>query len=159
LLASSTTLALWSEREAFPHGLAVLAGVGNPGIRVGGEVRVLGEDLARGDELLELHQEALLADVGVQGVERLHPVKLLHRDVRLAERRHAQVDEGHAQRMPAEPAGRLMRRRPGGVIPADGDFPRYAHESALPQSAMAEHGRTATVVFRFSKYSLRAGPT
>ena len=70
----------------------------DPAGRVGREVGVLGEDLLRRDELLQLHQEALVADVGVQRIERLHLVQLLGRDVRLAQRRHAEIDEGRGER-------------------------------------------------------------
>ena len=53
-------------------GVGVAPRVLEPGVGVGGEVGVLGEDLLGGDVLLELHQEALVADVDVQRVERLH---------------------------------------------------------------------------------------
>jgi hypothetical protein len=61
--------------------------------------------ISPGDELLQLHQEAVLADVGVQRIERLHLVELLDGDVRLAQRRHAEVDEGISQRFATEAAG------------------------------------------------------
>ena len=60
---------------------------------------------SRGDELLELHEQAALADLRVQRIEGLHRVDALGRHVALAERRHAEVDEGVAQRGCAEAAG------------------------------------------------------
>ena len=56
------------------------------------------------DELLQLHQEAVLADLRVQREKRLHVVELMGGDVRLAQRAQPQVDEGVAQRRAAKAA-------------------------------------------------------
>ena len=63
--------------------------------------------------LLQLDEEAVVADVDVQRIERLHVVELLGGEVALAERRHPQVDEGVAQRRAA--ARQRLRGSPGGV--------------------------------------------
>jgi hypothetical protein len=54
---------------------------------------------------LKLNQKALLADEHVQGVELFPTVQLVRLEVRLAERGHAQVNEGAAQGFLAEAAG------------------------------------------------------
>jgi len=54
---------------------------------------------------LELHQEALIADVSVQRKERLHLVKLVGRQKALAQRRHAEIGKGMLQRLGADAAG------------------------------------------------------
>jgi hypothetical protein len=65
--------AVGAEAEAFPHHQPRIAPrVLHPAVRERGEVGVLGEDLAGRDELLQLHEEAVLADVRAQRVERLH---------------------------------------------------------------------------------------
>ena len=68
-------LAVRAQPEALDHRLHVIAGVGDPGIRIGGEVRVLREDLLRRHQLLELYQQALLADPNMQRIEGLHRPK------------------------------------------------------------------------------------
>src|SRR5207245_1811573 len=79
-----------------------------PAFRVRREVRVLGKDVLGGNVLLELNQEAGSADVSVERVEWLHRVRLLRRDVALAQRRHSQVDEGMPQRRLAVQAPRRL---------------------------------------------------
>ena len=49
------------------------AGMGHPGVRIRGEVGVVGEDILRRDVGGQLDQQAVLADAYVQGVERLGP--------------------------------------------------------------------------------------
>ena len=58
------------EAEALDRHLDVAARVLDPGVRVRGEVGVLREDVLAGHELLELHEQAALADLRVQRVER-----------------------------------------------------------------------------------------
>jgi hypothetical protein len=48
----------------------------------------------RSDVLLELHEETALTDAHMERVEGLHAVETLGRDIALAQRRHAEVDEG-----------------------------------------------------------------
>jgi hypothetical protein len=114
-------------RELQPLGdpLDVVATVGEPRVRVRREVRVLGEDVLGSDVLLELHQEALLADVDPQGIERLHGVDPAGLDVALAQRRHAQVDEGVSQVRTAEAA-----RPAGGAVTSSLGFARGRVEAA-----------------------------
>ena len=97
-------LAVRAEPEALDHRLHVVARVSHPGVRVGREVGVLGEDLLRRHELLELHQQAVLADPDMQRIEGLHLAEPLRGNVALAKWRHAEVDEGVAQRSRAETA-------------------------------------------------------
>jgi hypothetical protein len=96
--------AVGAEAEALDRHLDVAARVLDPRVGVRREVRVLGEDVVGGDERLELHQQAALADLRVERVERLHRVDALGWHVALAQRRHAEVDEGVAQRGCAEAA-------------------------------------------------------
>ena len=70
------TRLLRADTEAGTHQLAVVPGVLDPAVGIGGEVGVLAEDLLRSYELLQLHQEAVLAHVRVQRVEGLHLVEL-----------------------------------------------------------------------------------
>ena len=108
-------LAVRAEPEALDHRLHVVARVSDPGIRVGREVCVLREDLLRRHELLELYEQALLADPNVERVEGLHRPKPLRGNVALAERRHAEVDEGVAQGRRAEAAAGHRRRGRSGI--------------------------------------------
>ena len=80
------------------------ADLADPAFGVGREVRVVGEDVGRGDVLLELHQQALLADVDVERVEGLHAVQVARVEERLAQGRHPEVDEGVVQVGVAEAA-------------------------------------------------------
>ena len=105
-------LAVLPQPEALDHGGHVVARVGDPGIRIGREVCVLGEDRLRRHQLLELYEQALLADPHVQRIEGLHRPQLLQGDVALAQRRHAEVDERVAQGRRAETtAGQARGRR------------------------------------------------
>ena len=75
------------ELEAVRDPVRVHAHVLDPAVGVGGEVRVLGEDLLAAHVLPELDQETPIADVDVQRVEALHVVEGARRHVALAERR------------------------------------------------------------------------
>ena len=97
-------LVLCTQVEALDGPVGVAPAVLHPARRVGAEVGVLAEDVLGGDELLQLHQEAVFADLGVQREERLHVVELMGCDVRLAQRAQPQVDEGVAQRRAAKAA-------------------------------------------------------
>ena len=96
--------AVRAQLEAIRGHHGVTARMFDPARRVGREVGVLAEDRVRRHELLQLHQVAVVADVGVQRVEGLHVAELVRRDVRLAQRAHAQIDEAGAQRRLAEAA-------------------------------------------------------
>ena len=61
-------------------------------------------------ELLELHQETVLAGTDMQRVEGLHLAEPLSGNVALAKWRHAEVDEGMAERRRAETAAGRARR-------------------------------------------------
>ncbi len=86
------------EREPLAHLVDVATRVLDPRVRVGGEIRVLGEDLLRRRELGDLREPALLADADMQRVEGLAPLELLVGQHRLAERRLAEVDHRQAER-------------------------------------------------------------
>ena len=104
MLASSITLARRAVAEPVDHLIGVRAGVLHPAVGERREVGVLGEDVLGADVLLQLHEPALPADVDVERVERLHRVDLVGAEVALAERRHAEVDDGVPQWRAAEPA-------------------------------------------------------
>ena len=95
--------ALGAQPEPLGGQVGVVAGVAHPGVGVGREVGVLGEDRLRGHVPLQLHQPALLADVGPQRVERLHLVELVGGEEALAQRRRPEVadDPGHRRRAEA----------------------------------------------------------
>src|SRR2546426_12589723 len=76
----------------------------HPRVRVRREVCILAEDLGWAYVLLELHQEADLAYIYMQRIERLHLVEPCGRDVAFAERRHAQIDKGVTHGRAAEAA-------------------------------------------------------
>jgi hypothetical protein len=90
-----------SERVSVDHRLRVAPRVLHPGVRVGREVRVLGEDLIGRHVLGQLHQQAALADPHVKRIEGLHRVEALERQKALAERRHPEVEERARQRRAA----------------------------------------------------------
>ena len=97
------------EPEAVDHRLAVDACMLDPGVGKGGEVCVLPEDLLSGDVCLELHEQAVVADAHVQRIEVLDAVELVGGQERLAQRRHAQVDERARERAAADSTGRQPR--------------------------------------------------
>ncbi len=78
--------------------LDVDAGVLDPRVRVGGEVGVLGEDLAGRHERRQLGEPAAGADADVERVEALHRLELSARQEALAERRLAEVDHAELKR-------------------------------------------------------------
>ena len=81
------------ESESLGHRVHVAPRVLDPGIGVGGEVRVLGEDVLGRHELGDLDEPALLARAHVEWVEGLALLQLLGRQHGLAERRLAEVDD------------------------------------------------------------------
>ena len=99
-----------AESEARHHRLGIGLGVREPRVRVGGEVGVVAEDLLRRLELLQLHQEALLAHPGVQRIEALHAVEVSRLEVRVRGRRHAEIGKGQLERGAAEAAGGWRHR-------------------------------------------------
>ena len=126
------------EAEAVDGGRHRVAGVRDPGVRVRREVGVLGEDLLGGDELLELDEQAALADAGVERIERLHRAEAVGGHVGLAQGRHAEVDERVAQVGAAESAlrpGGRHRGASGAVSNLDG------HRVIRPAGRSARRGR------------------
>ena len=63
------------------------------GLGVRREVGVVAEDVLRGDVGRQLDEQARRTDPHVQRVERLALVQLVGREIALARRRHAEVDE------------------------------------------------------------------
>ena len=96
--------AVHTEPKPFAHLVDVAARVFDPARRIRREVRILGEDLVWSDEFLQLHQETRIAHIRMQRIERLHLLQLIGRDVRLAQGRHPEVDEGGLQWGTAEAA-------------------------------------------------------
>jgi hypothetical protein len=93
-----------AEAEARDGHLGVAAAVLEPAGRERREVRVVGEDRVGRLELLELHEEAALADQRVEREERLHRAELVLAEVAVRERGHAEVGERVLQRAAAEAA-------------------------------------------------------
>ena len=92
------------QAERVDHLLGIAAAVLEPAGRIRGEVGVVGEDLLRGLELLQLHQEAAAADQRPQRVIGLHRPDALRWQVSVGKRRGAQVDEHLTERSAAEAA-------------------------------------------------------
>jgi hypothetical protein len=84
----------------------VAPGVLEPRGRERREVGVLGEDVLGRDVLLELDQQAAVADPDLERVERLHLVGLVGGEDALAQRRHPEIAQRVGQAGVAEPAGR-----------------------------------------------------
>ena len=85
--------ALFVQTKPLPHALAVSFAVLKPRIRIGREIRVVAENLFCALVLIELHQEAALANINVQRIIHLGPVKVRRRRIGLTKRRHPQIDE------------------------------------------------------------------
>ena len=102
--------AVRSEAEALGGHPHVRLGVPQPAVGVRGEVRVVAEDDLGLLELLELDEEAVLAHPGVQRIEHLSLSQLLGLQVRVGQRRHAQVHDGPRERRAAEAARRCVSR-------------------------------------------------
>jgi len=95
--------------ESLAHRLRIAARMRDPAIRVGGQVSVVTEDVGGADEFLELDEEAVAAHIHMERVERLRLMPLRFGDIRLAQRRHPQVDERRVHRAAAESARRAVR--------------------------------------------------
>ena len=105
MLPSSTTRSVAPEVELAAHPLGVLTGVLQPAVRERREIGVLDEDLLRRDVGGQLDQEAPIADIRTQRVERLHAIEILGPEEALAQRADSQVDDDVAQRRGTKAAG------------------------------------------------------
>lgn len=65
----------------------------DPGGRIGGEVRILSENLLGADVLPELDEKTVAADQNVEGVEGLHRIQLVVSQETLTQWGHAQIDK------------------------------------------------------------------
>ena len=74
------------QAEPDDGGLHVALGVRHPGVGVGGEVRVVAEDVLAREVRRQLDQQARGADPHVERVEHLAPVELVGLEVALARR-------------------------------------------------------------------------
>ena len=135
-----------AEPEPVGGDLGVALGVPDPGVGVGGEVGVLGEDRLGGDVALQLDQPAALADVGPQRVERLHLVALARGQEALAQRRHAEVADHPGDRGGAESAG---------VAP---QFGSHAYSAALRLRSAAPRSVTSPLGDGWWSGRLGTGP-
>ena len=99
---------LRAQTKTLADHLHVLPCMLDEGRRIRREVRVLGEDLVRRHERLELDEVAPLAGEDMKREERLHVPDLLRTDEALAERRHAKVDDRQLERCAAEAARRVV---------------------------------------------------
>ena len=86
--------AVGGKPELGRHLAGVPLSVRDPRIGVRREVRVLGEDVLARHVRGKLDEQALFAQQHVQRVEDLGRVHALRREITLAERRHAEIDEG-----------------------------------------------------------------
>ena len=113
MLAISTTRAARSEAEPRRDiARRSACACSQPAVGVGREVGVVGEDLLRRHVLLELHQEAALADAGVQRVEALACwLSCVRREVRVRRAATCRGRRRCAERRAAEAA--LRERRSG----------------------------------------------
>src|SRR5437868_8671930 len=84
---------LRSQSQPLDHLLDVVSCVPKPGVREGREVGVVREDVLSRYILLELDQEAALANPHPKGIERLHLVELVTAQEALAKRRHSQIND------------------------------------------------------------------
>jgi hypothetical protein len=92
------------QAEPLGHGVGIPLGVRHPGVGVRGEVGVVGEDVFPGYVGGKLHEQAGLAQQHVQRIEGFRVVQLRGREVALAQRGHAKVNEGAAEAAAAETA-------------------------------------------------------
>jgi hypothetical protein len=99
---------LATQPETADHHRGILFGMAQPGLGIRAEVDIVAEDRLRALELVELHQPAVAANVGVQRIEGLTCSRLVRCDEGVGERRHAEIGEGLAQRCLTEPAGTLF---------------------------------------------------
>ena len=100
-----------TELQALADRLHVATSVLDPRRGIGGEVRVLREDLLGSDELGDLHEPTPRACPGVERIEALHGVERVRSHEGLARRRHAQVDDSQFERRLAEATSRTARHR------------------------------------------------
>jgi len=112
-------LAVRAELEALGHLVGVEPAVIQHRLDIRREVRILGEDRFAALEFLQLHQEAVAADVGMEREEGLHPIQLFRLADRVRHRRHAEVRDRVFQLRAAEAAFRVGRGR-GGQIDCGG---------------------------------------
>ena len=97
-------LAVGAQLEALGHVVGIALAVVQHGLHVGREVGVVREDGLTALELLQLHQEAVAADIGMQREERLHLVEVFRLADGIGHGRHAQVGHGVTQLGTAETA-------------------------------------------------------
>ena len=112
------------EVQPLDHRVGVAFRVRDPGVGIGGEVGVVGEDILTGHVSRQLDQQAVVAQPDVQRIEDLGVVEPLRRKIAFAQRRHPEIDEGASKRRAAQAA--LMRRW---------------HELMLPQAHRPDKGR------------------
>ncbi len=95
-----------AQPQVADHARRIRVRVAQPGIGERREIQVIGEDGLRRCEFLELHQETVLTDIGVQRIVRLHCVELFRRQETIRQRRPAEIDEAARQCGGAEATGR-----------------------------------------------------
>src|ERR1700730_10489534 len=75
-----------------------------PAVRVRGKVSILLEDCLRRHMLRQLHKKAPRANEAEKRIERLVVIQLTAINMRLAQRRHSEMDKSVLQALAAEPA-------------------------------------------------------
>ncbi len=81
------------ESEPRQHQLRVTLAVLEPAVRIGRKISIVAEEFLRARNLVQLYQEAFAADIGVQRVCRFRRLQIFSPDIRVRQRRHAQVAE------------------------------------------------------------------
>ena len=99
------------------HAVGVLPAVLQPGVGERREVGVVAEDVLGAFELVELHQQAAIADVDVQRVERFLLVQVFGANERVRQRREAEIDERAGDRLAAQAA--RARSHEAAFLPSD----------------------------------------
>src|SRR6185437_17140784 len=97
-----------AKSKAVRHLITVSLAVVEPGIRIGRKICVIAKNILRALVLLQLHQEALAANVDVQRIIHFTAVQIRERWVSFAKRRQPKINEGRLQVCAAK-AARLGR--------------------------------------------------
>lgn len=124
--------AVRAESERLGHRVGVPLGVRDPGIGIGGEIGVVGENVLPRHICRQLHEQATGADPYVQRVEGLGAVQPVLGQVALAQRRHAQVHERLGQCRATEPTFRNGHAIHPDYPPTSRGARRHASDTLVP---------------------------
>ena len=96
--------ALAIEAKSLGHFVAVAFAMLQPGIRIGGKIRVVGKNIFGPLVFFELHEEAFLTSVYMEGIVDFAILEIRGGRVGLAKGRHAKIDKSRSQGRTAETA-------------------------------------------------------